>query len=175
MKKRIAIFDMDGTLAETDSANSAAYRAAMRRYGMGGEWPAHGRITSGRVLAMGLSEDDAEAILRAKAEAYAGELKRVRPGPAARALKDALAKGLFGKVVLLTDSAGRRAMETLRWCGMAGCFDEIVCNGGRGCKYANYLLLSGADPADCLVWENDSNQVEAALAAGIKIENITKV
>ena len=34
-EKAIAVFDLDGTLVETDAANSAAYRAALRECGCG--------------------------------------------------------------------------------------------------------------------------------------------
>jgi hypothetical protein len=31
----IAIFDLDGTLVDTDASNTAAYKVALRRYGVG--------------------------------------------------------------------------------------------------------------------------------------------
>ena len=34
-ERSIAVFDLDGTLVETDAANSAAYRAALRECGCG--------------------------------------------------------------------------------------------------------------------------------------------
>jgi hypothetical protein len=33
--KNTAIFDLDGTLVDTDAANTAAYKVALRRYGVG--------------------------------------------------------------------------------------------------------------------------------------------
>ena len=86
-----------------------------------------------------------------------------------------LSRNTFDKIVLLTQSAERRALETLRYHGLVKCFDEIVCNCGRGNKYANYFAAFDSDPAACVVWENEEGQVMSAIAAGVKQENIRKV
>lgn len=146
-EKNIAIFDLDGTLVETDAANGAAYRRAMEIVGLRQPAGLFGRVTAETVLAaMGLNVADMAVVARAKVEAYRRELWRTRLGPAADALKRVLAnRSAFAKVVLLTDSHERRAWETLAHWGLARHFDEIVCNGGHGDKYANYfggLLVS---------------------------------
>ena len=58
---------------------------------------------------------------------------------------------------------------------MLGFFDEIVCNGGQGDKYANYFKNYDSDPAACVVWENESEKIKSAIAAGVKAENARKV
>lgn len=177
-EKPVAIFDLDGTLVETDAPNSAAYRAALRGCGRGMVSGLYGRITAGAIRAAiaGISELEMNEIVRAKVEAYCHELWRTRLGDAADALNCVLVnRGAFGKVVLLTDSAERRAMETLRHHGLAECFDEIVCNGGAGDKYANYFGNFDTDPAACVVWENEEGKIRSAIAAGVKMENIRKV
>lgn len=176
--KAIAVFDLDGTLVETDAANSAAYREALRGHDHGEVLGLYGRITAGMIRAAiaGISELEMNEIVRAKVDAYCHELWRTRIGAAADDLKCVLVhRNAFEKVVLLTDSAERRAMETLRFHGLAGCFDEIVCNGGVGDKYSNYFEYFDTDPAACVVWENEEGKVKSAIAAGVKIENIRKV
>jgi FMN phosphatase YigB (HAD superfamily) len=84
-------------------------------------------------------------------------------------------RNAFSKVVLLTDSAESRAYETLRFWSLDGSFDEIVCNGGHGDKYTNYFKAFDSDPAACVVWENENRQIHAAIAAGVKNEDIRKV
>jgi hypothetical protein len=84
-------------------------------------------------------------------------------------------RNAFSKVVLLTDSVERRAYETLRYWSLNGFFGEIVCNAGQGDKYANYFSSFDSDPAACVVWENENSQIHAAIAAGVKNENIRKV
>ena len=41
--KLVALFDLDGTLVNTDSANSAAYRVALAQNGMGNIFGINGR------------------------------------------------------------------------------------------------------------------------------------
>ena len=176
--RKIAIFDLDGTLAETDAVNSAAYRAALERAGYRNMFGLVGRVTADVVrAAMG----DAAAILsdgivKAKVEAYCRELWRASLGPASEAFRCVLVnRNLFDKVVLLSDGSERRVIETLNHFGWKSLFDEIVCNGGKGEKYANYFRDFDSDPAACVVWENEEGQIMSAIAAGVKMENIRKV
>ncbi len=175
---QIAIFDLDGSLVETDAANSAAYRTALRKLGVGDIGKCHGRITSNLIVPSmeALGGTSIAEVKRLKADAYRHEMWRTRLGPAAIALRYVLTnREFFNKVVLLTNSATRRAIETLRYLGLQNCFDEVVCNGGRGNKYVNYFRTFDSDPAACAVWENEEGQIMSAIAAGIKTENIRKV
>lgn len=173
----IAIFDLDGTLVDTDAANAAAYDAALRRFGFGGLAGVSGRVSSNIIRrAAKLCDDEMDAVIRVKVDVYRRVLGHTRLGPAADALRSVLDnRNAFSKFVLLTDSVERRAYETLRYWSLDGCFDEIVCNGGRGDKYANYFSSFDSDPAACVVWENENRQIHAAIAAGVKNENIRKV
>jgi len=177
-QKKIAIFDLDGTLADTDAANSAAYRAALAWVGVRNMFGLVGRVTADVVrAAMGegaaVSLDD---IVRMKVEAYCGELWRASLGPASDAFHCVLVnRSMFDKVVLLSDGSERRVVETLNHFGWESLFDEIVCNGGKGDKYANYFRGFDSDPAACVVWENEEGQIMSAIAAGVKMENIRKV
>lgn len=175
--KNIAIFDLDGTLVETDAANGAAYNVALGSFGIDGVAGIYGRITSETVrTAARLSECDLGNIVNAKIEAYCHELWRTRLGPAADAFRCVLMnRSAFDKVVLLTHSAERRAYETLRYWSMDGFFDEIVCNDGKGDKYMRYFDNYDSNPAACVVWENENKQIVSAIAAGVKMENIRKV
>ena len=176
-QNKIAVFDLDGTLIETDAANSAAYHAAMRKNGVD-VFGVYGRITASviRQILCNNDKSDVDAIVDAKVSMFCHELWRTRLGPAANDLECVMVeRTAFDKVVLLTDSSERRAMETLNYHSLAGCFDEIVCNGGQGNKYANYFKAFDSDPAACVVWENEEGQIKSAIAAGVKMENIRKV
>jgi FMN phosphatase YigB (HAD superfamily) len=117
-----------------------------------------------------------DAVITAKVAEYRRQLVRTRLGLAADALRFVLDnRNAFSEIVLLTDSAERRAYETLRYWSLDGCFDEIVCNAGKGDKYANYFRDFDSDPAACVVWENEDGQIKSAIAAGVKMENIRKV
>ncbi|MDO5319906.1 MAG: hypothetical protein Q4G65_14860 [bacterium] len=178
MSCRVALFDMDGTLVETDAANTAAYRVALAAFGIGLPRATSCRITGADVCRYtpNLSTVDLAAIARAKKTAYASALPLTWLGPATAALRESLQRrDLFARVVLLTESKACRAHETLRHHGLLECFDEIVCNGGRGDKYTNFFTTHAVDPADCVVWENEDSKVKSAITAGVKIENIRKV
>lgn len=169
------MFDLDGTLVETDAANSAAYRMALRACGKGEFANVRGRMTFRVVRALlgEVAASEMNEIVRTKVAAYGRELWRTRRGPAAFALRHVLRdRAAFGKVVLLTDSTERRARETLRFHGIDACFDEIVCNAGAGDKYVNYFKNHETDPAACVVWENEWAMVRSAIAVGICPENI---
>lgn len=175
-KKRIAIFDLDGSLVETDEANSAAYHVALAKNGVGNVWGLFGRITSSDVRNLGCGMDCVDSIVKAKVSVYCHELWRTRLGPAADALRCVIVnRDVYEKVVCLTDSAEQRTVETLRHWTLDGFFDEIVCNAGQGDKYANYFRELDSDPAACVVWENEDGQIKSAIAAGVKMENIRKV
>ena len=176
-QSKIAVFDLDGTLIETDAANSAAYHAAMRKNGVD-VFGVYGRITASviRQILCDNDKSDVDAIVDDKVSMFCHELWRTKLGPAAYDLRCVMVeRSTFDKVVLLTDSSERRAVETLNYHYLTGCFDEIVCNGGEGNKYANYFRGFDSDPAACVVWENDKGQIMSAIAAGVKMENIRKV
>ena len=176
--RKIAIFDLDGTLAETDAVNSAAYRSALEQAGYRNMFGLVGRVTADVVCAaMGDGASVAiDDIVRVKVEAYCRELWRASLGPASDGFRCVLMnRNIFDKVVLLSDGNERRVMETLNYFGWKNLFDEIVCNGGNGDKYANYFRNFDSDPAACVVWENEDGQIKSAIAAGVKMENIRKV
>ena len=171
-----ALFDLDGTLVNTDRANSAAYRVALDRNGAGNVLGLYGRITSSNIRNLGFGTDCVYSIVNAKVAAYCRELWRANLGPASEAFRCVLVRrSMFDKVVLLSDGSERRVMETLNHFGWKNFFDEIVCNGGRGNKYVNYFKGFDSDPAACVVWENEEGQIMSAIAAGVKMENIRKV
>ena len=175
-KKRIAVFDLDGTLVATDAANNAAYEYALAGFDIPSVRCLYGRITAETIREAGLADMDVDAVVKTKIDAYCKELWRTRLGLAADALRCVfLNRDAFDKIVLLTQSAERRAVETLRYYGLEHCFDEIVCNSGSGDKYANYFKSFDSDPAACVVWENEEGQIMSAIAAGVKTENIRKV
>lgn len=173
-----AIFDMDGTLIETDAANNAAYMVAVRQTGAIGVAGFYGRITAGVIAQCveGVRKTDVDEIVKVKVASYCKQLWLARLGAAAKDLECVLLnRECFSKVVLLTDSTERRAMETLNHFGMVGCFDEIVCNAGNGDKYMNYFNEFDTDPAASVVWENEEGKIQSAIAAGVKVENTRKV
>ena len=73
-KKRIAVFDLDGSLVRTDEANSAAYEYALARIGIQGVCGLYGRITADTIREAGLDDGDVDGVVKAKVDAYCSEL-----------------------------------------------------------------------------------------------------
>jgi len=70
-KKNIAVFDLDGTLVETDAANNAAYRVVLERVGRLGVSGLYGRISAKVVRStMGLSDGEMSEVVRKKVDDY---------------------------------------------------------------------------------------------------------
>ena len=177
--KLVALFDLDGTLVNTDSINTRAYLRAMDRTGVALPIDMRGsRLTLKKVRRSmaKCTDEQAERISKAKAEEYVKLLWESELGPAAEALRMVLAcREKFGKVVLLSDGKPARVLQTLRHHGLDRCFDEIVCNGGEGDKYMNYFRSHNTNPAMTIVWENDPTAIASAISSGVKSTNIKKV
>ena len=173
-----AIFDMDGTLLETDLATNLAYLDALRALGLsdGARRSCRRRIAKSDIRRLASDEATLAEVARLKRRAYARHLGQIALGPATGALRFALANHQrFSKIVLLSDGEQDRVIQSLRHNHLDHCFDEIVCNAGQGDKYANYFASHDTCPETTLLWENETRQIRAALAAGILTHHIQKV
>lgn len=173
-----AIFDMDGTLLETDLATNLAYLDALRALGLpaGGLRSCRRRIAKSDIRRLVSDEATLAEVARLKRRAYARHLGQITLGPAAVALRFVLAnRQRFGKIVLLSDGEQDRVLQSLKHHNLDHCFDEIVCNAGQGDKYANYFACHDTCPETTLLWENETRQIRAARRAGIHTRHIQKV
>lgn len=69
-KARMAIFDLDGSLVETDEVKSAAYECALSGFDVHGVRGLKGRITAGMVREMGLCRVDIDTVIKVKGGIY---------------------------------------------------------------------------------------------------------
>ncbi len=187
MSRRIvsaALFDLDGTLIDSEPTYYESERAFLARYGidydegMAQAFIGRGAVEMFRELERlfpdgPLSSLPFEERLRRKDEAYlALAVGRVRPFPGARALAEALA----GRGVPLAIASGStpeviRAMA--RQAGLGALFSAIVSASEvpRGKPEPDVFLEAarrlGVAPGRCLVVEDSRHGVAAALAAGM--------
>ena len=98
----IAIFDLAGTRVDTDAANAAAYDVAFQRFGFARLDGSYGRVSSNIVRkAAKLRDDEMDAVIRAKVDAYCRQLGRTCLGTAVGALRYVRDnRNAFSKVVL---------------------------------------------------------------------------
>jgi HAD superfamily hydrolase (TIGR01509 family) len=186
------IFDVDGTLAETEKIHRDSFNAAFKAAGLNWHWDkaryAQLLSTTGgkeriarHVSEQNLSQMSSEAIARlhlAKnqlyAEAVAQGRLQLRPG-VARVIKEAQDAKL--KLGIATTTSRSNLDALLRCCfGTKGetIFDAIVCGEDVQRKkpdpevYQLCLARLGVAPANALAFEDSGVGLKAAMAARIK-------
>ena len=196
MTLRALIFDVDGTLAETEEAHREAFNQAFAERGLPWQWdrPLYGQLlkTSGgkeRIhafvqaqapehLGPGLA-DLVAALHKRKTEIYtarvAGGGLALRPG-IARLVAEAQAAGIRlaiattttrANVTALIDGATQGAAHA--WFETMGCSDDAPVKKPDPQVYTLVVERLGLDPRSCLAIEDSRNGVRAALGAGIPV------
>jgi HAD superfamily hydrolase (TIGR01509 family) len=197
LKDRIArtavlIFDVDGTLAETEAIHRCAFNAAFRDFGIAWYWDHRTykkllRIAGGkeRIRAFTrmqspptfLSDPEIAELHRIKTRHYSRLIARhaceLRPGVEAL-IRDAPARGqtlaiatttTFGNVDELLSVALDRNWRGLFAAVVAG--DEVASKKPAPDVYLEVLARLGRPACDCLAIEDSANGLKAASAAGI--------
>ena len=184
------IFDVDGTLAETEEWHRHAFNAAFEAAGLGWHWDQalYGElleVTGGkeriRHHAVRQGEDiDATAVARLhgdKTARYVASLEAgtitLRPG-VARLLREARAGGLRLAVATTTTPQNVSALlRTTLGAGADGLFECIGAGDMVAAKkpapdiYRLVLDRMGLAPGNCVAFEDTPNGLRAALGAGI--------
>jgi pseudouridine 5'-phosphatase len=177
------IFDLDGTLVDTEPLYTEAAQRILERFGkvfdlgikrqiMGG-----GPLSGARFVVEHLRLPITPEAYLAEREALLREAcKRARPMPGAVALVEALhARGI--PLAIGTSSERDLCQIKLAAQPFAGQFSSIACSDDPGvlnAKPAPDIFLCaarglGADPARCLVFEDTPKGVMAARAAGMDV------
>ncbi len=195
MDLRALIFDVDGTLADTEEAHRQAFNAAFRDAGLDWSWDqALYRellaVTGGRPRlrqyierTLGLSEADADAmagpIHARKSEIFQSDLTGgrvpLRPG-VERLLREARGHGLRLAVAtgssrgnlaaLLTGTIGAEAVD---WFEVVGAADSVAALKPAPDIYHWVLGRLDLPAAACLAVEDSTAGVRAAGAAGVPV------
>lgn len=177
---RAAIFDMDGTLLETEAAQHHAFELAGERLG----WPVPAEILGSmvgisrdanqRMLAERLGRDfpleqfyiDSDTLFEAAVDAGLP----LRPG--AQVILDHF-RDAGVPIALCTSTMGGKAQARLEQAGLLHYFDVVVTRSDVENPKPHpepYLLAAerlGIDPADCVAIEDSYPGVASAVAAGI--------
>lgn len=125
-----------------------------------------------------LTDDQLENIIFLKAEYFSEYLPETRLN---NDLADFIRKcSQTISTVLVTSCRQRRAIETLRYHNLLGCFARLICReelpeAGSLNKYTDALTLMGTNPDAVLVCENEIADIERAALAGVPRENIISI
>lgn len=175
-----AIFiDMDGTLIDTDTANSSAYRYAIQKI-LGGslffDTPVHARITSNDVrnLFPNLQEEVYQQIKEIKDAKYHEYLSLTSVN---RKVLDVISQHQDKIIVMVSKAQYARVISTLKHHNLLDYFDYFYCHK-REHSYNKYLdAVTGLNikPENVLVYENEEQEIANAMCAKIPQTNIIKV
>jgi beta-phosphoglucomutase-like phosphatase (HAD superfamily) len=193
MALRALIFDVDGTLADTEELHRRAFNAAFAQFGLSWNWG--WRTYAGLLQVAGGKERIAHFIARteaadkerlialiprlhaAKTELYAAMLKSgglpLRPG-IVTLIAQARAAGLRLAIATTTTPVNVDALlratlgpDAPGWFAATAAGDDAVAKKPAPDIYRVALARLDLAPADCLAFEDSANGVSAAKAAGL--------
>jgi mannitol-1-/sugar-/sorbitol-6-phosphatase len=174
------LFDMDGTLVDSDAAVERSWRAWAREYGIDEEqvlavMPGHPAADTAARMRPDLDGPALEAAARAQLEREYHDLADVVAAPGAVDLIAAL-EHLGRPWAVVTSADARLAAARL---GAAGITAPVLVDRGAVARGKpdpeGYLLAAarlGADPQDCLVVEDTATGATAGRAAGATVAGL---
>jgi HAD superfamily hydrolase (TIGR01549 family) len=178
------LFDLDGTLIDSATANYTAYSRALLEFGVRIEPEAVAKAVVGRqwreflpdILHKAGVERDPEAIALRKGELYRETLGQMRLNGALLAL--AASVGPTMQTALVTTASGESVRAILLRADLSHTFDHVV-TGDDVTRHKPdpeaYLLALARlqlDPRDCLAFEDSDVGVASAEAAGIAVVRV---
>lgn len=175
----IIVFDLDGTLVDSDHSNFLAYKDAVMHV-----LPKHVefdfsqgiRITREvlKVLIPSITDKQLEDISSHKERVYHKYVSETKVDPQ---LIEIVARSQGKEVVLATNSRRCRAEMLLGYHGLIEKFSRKIYKdaGDQRDKYARLMVEIPKERMPILVFENDGNAIESAIACGIDINQIIDV
>jgi beta-phosphoglucomutase len=179
-KDTVLLFDMDGTLVDTDFANFLSYQKAIELViGLDKEiqYNQNERFnrTTLKTVLPNLTETEYEKIIQQKDKNYKEHLSQTKLNkPVADIL---LQYSNTNKTVLVTNCRQDRALMTLNYYNLTDKFSNLIFrqisdNESRMNKYKYALSSLNLSAQTVVVFENEKQEIEDAKLAGISINNI---
>ncbi|MCX7878516.1 MAG: HAD hydrolase-like protein [Ignavibacteria bacterium] len=176
----VLLFDLDGTLIETDLANFLSYKKAISRViesEINSEFDLSKRFTRQTLYEVfpGLSSDEYEQIIGLKELFYKDFLPDTKIiTPYVNALKK---YSKTHRVILVTNCRKKRAEELLHYHKLNGFFHkkffrEMGSDGVYVNKFKKALKSLSVSTESVIVFENSVSEIEDAIRAGISKESI---
>lgn len=176
--RRLLIFDLDGTVADTAPAHEAAFNAMLARFGIAVDYPAIAGLRTDealdRVLAaqgITVSPEERARLIEGKRITARERLRDVQPLPGALDFI-AWARSRY-RLAMASSGSGASVRFVLDLLGLDGCFDPLVSGDDVTWPkpdpepFRRCLDQTGIPAAEALVFEDADAGIAAARAAGI--------
>ena len=182
---RALLFDLDGTLIDSEEANHAAYSRALGEFGVIAEPAVVARTASGRQWRAFLPELIARAgvacdpalVARRKGELYREMLEQIPANTALLALAASVRPAL--RTALVTTASAANVDAVLSHFALRDAFDVVVTGDDvshhqpDADAYRLALKRLALDAEDCLAFEDSDAGVQSAVAAGLAVVRVT--
>ncbi len=176
----VLFFDMDGTLVDTDFANFLSYKNSIQSVvaldkEIQFEPTERFNRTSLKTVAPNLTEIEYRKIIQQKEINYKEHLSHTK---LRKSVVDILMQYYkTNKTVLVTNCREDRALMILNYYNLIDKFSNLFFrqtpkNGNRINKYKNAISCLNLSAQTVIVFENEKQEIEDAILAGISINNI---
>ncbi|MDQ3284924.1 MAG: HAD family phosphatase [Actinomycetota bacterium] len=173
------LFDLDGTLADTNSVHRVTWAEALRPYGYDVTWDFYREYITGRVtteivadLLPGFSAEEGREIIENKEADFRERAVTLKPLPG---LLDFVEKGREKgmKIALVTNAPKENASTVLRVLGLDDAFDPVILADEVGsgkpdpAPYNAALEALGVSAEEAVAFEDSASGIDSSVAAGI--------
>ncbi|MGH3089963.1 MAG: HAD family hydrolase [Rubrobacteraceae bacterium] len=173
------LFDLDGTISETDSLHHPAWAEMLAPHGYDVDWPFYEKNISGRLnpeivaeFMPGLSEEEGREVVEKKEEDFRGRVDTLTATPG---LHELMGRGREAgvAVALVTNAPKLNALAVINALGLEDDFDAIILAEYAGAgkpdpaPYLMALDALGVFATEAVAFEDSSSGIKSAVAAGI--------
>lgn len=173
------LFDLDGTLAETDSLHFPLWAELLGRHGLDVDWEFYERRVSGRLnpdiladLLPHVPEREAERLIQDKEDEFRRRATELQPLPGLmRVVEESRRRGLA--TALVTNAPEENAHAMTSSLGLGDFFDVEVFAGELSAgkpdplAYTTALRRLGISASDAIAFEDSSSGIASAVGAGV--------
>jgi HAD superfamily hydrolase (TIGR01509 family) len=176
---RALLFDLDGTLAETDSVHHPTWADLLRPHGYDVDWAFFQERLSGRLnpdivadLLPDLSEEEGQAMVEAKEADFRERASALEPLPGlVDFIRWGKKRGL--KTALVTNAPKENVLAVVRALGLDEAFEPVILADDVGvgkpdpAPYLAALDALGVAARETLAFEDSPSGISSSVAAGI--------